>query len=189
MIPEFLWSGWHGPVRVLATGVLSYVGLVALLRCSGKRTLSKMNAFDLVVTVALGSCLASVLLGEQVALAEGLTAFAVLVAMQFAVAWSSARSERVEAVMKSRPTMLVWRGRLLPEALRAQRVTEREVHAACRQAGASSLDRVHAVVLETAGELSVLREPAGAESTLRWVAGTPEEAGEPRGREHPGGEA
>lgn len=185
MSPEVLWSGWQGPLRVLVTGVLSYAALVALLRVSGKRTLAKMNAFDLIVTVALGSSLATVLLGEQVALAEGLTAFAVLIAMQFAVAWTSARSERVERVVKSRPTVLVWRGRLLPKALREQRVTAREVHAACRQAGASSLDEVHAVVLETAGELSVLRAPPGAGSTLRWVAGVPEPAGEPAGRPPP----
>jgi uncharacterized membrane protein YcaP (DUF421 family) len=179
MTAELLWSGWQGPLRVLVTGLLSYVALVVLLRVSGKRTLAKMNAFDLIVTVALGSSFATVLLSDRVALAEGLTAFAVLIAMQFAVAWASARSERIERVIKSQPTVLVWRGRLLPEALREQRVTARELHAACREAGASSLDEVHAVVLETAGELSVLRAEPGAGSTLRWVAGVPEPAGGP----------
>ena len=50
--------------------------LVIFLRLSGKRTLSKMNAFDLVVTVALGSTLATVLLTKDVALADGALAFA-----------------------------------------------------------------------------------------------------------------
>ena len=51
----------------------------ALLRVSGKRTLAKLNAFDLVVTVALGSTLATVLLSQSVALADGLLGFALLV--------------------------------------------------------------------------------------------------------------
>jgi uncharacterized membrane protein YcaP (DUF421 family) len=42
-------------LRVVAVGVPAYFVLVFFLRIAGKRTLSKMNAFDLVVTVALGS--------------------------------------------------------------------------------------------------------------------------------------
>ncbi|WP_231362619.1 hypothetical protein [Thioalkalivibrio sp. ALMg9] len=64
-------GGWDGLLRTLVVGVLAYVALIVFLRLSGKRTLSKMNAFDLVVTVALGSTLATVLLAKDVALAEG----------------------------------------------------------------------------------------------------------------------
>ena len=55
-----------------------YVALIALLRISGKRTLAKLNALDLVVTVALGSTLATVLLSSTVALVEGITTLALL---------------------------------------------------------------------------------------------------------------
>ena len=71
LTPQMFFDGWSGPLRVLAVGTCAYAALVLLLRCSGKRTLSKMNAFDLVVTVALGSTLATVLLSKGVALAEG----------------------------------------------------------------------------------------------------------------------
>ncbi len=66
-----VFDGWVGIFRVAAAGTVAYLTLVLLLRISGKRTLSKMNAFDLVVTVALGSTLATVLLSSSVALAEG----------------------------------------------------------------------------------------------------------------------
>ena len=71
-------NGWESLLRTLVVGVLAYVSLVVFLRISGKRTLSKMNAFDLIVTVALGSTLATVLLSKDVALAEGALAFALL---------------------------------------------------------------------------------------------------------------
>lgn len=61
---DWFFISWEGVVRVLVTSVLAYVGLVLLLRISGKRTLTKLNAFDLVVTVALGSTLATILLSN-----------------------------------------------------------------------------------------------------------------------------
>ncbi len=66
------YDGWLGLVRFLVVGTCGYLALVALLRVSAKRTLAKLNAFDFVVTVALGSTLATVLLSSTVALAEGL---------------------------------------------------------------------------------------------------------------------
>lgn len=84
--------------------------MVLLLRVSGKRTLTKMNAFDLVVTVALGSTLATVLLTKSVALAEGLTAFVLLIFLQFVLTWLSVRSRAVGRLVKSEPTLLVYQG-------------------------------------------------------------------------------
>jgi len=66
-------NDWDDLGRVVAAGVLACIGLIVLLRVSGKRTLAKINAFDLVVTVALGSILATILLTKDVALAGGFT--------------------------------------------------------------------------------------------------------------------
>ncbi len=59
--------------RTLITGVLAYILIVLVLRLTGKRTLSKWNAFDFIVTVALGSALANVILSRDVSLAQGAT--------------------------------------------------------------------------------------------------------------------
>jgi hypothetical protein len=50
-----LFSGWESLLRTLIVWMLAYVSLIVFLRISGKRTLSQMNAFDLAVTVSLGS--------------------------------------------------------------------------------------------------------------------------------------
>lgn len=165
-------DSWQGIWRTALVGVLAYLALVVLLRVSGKRTLSKMNAFDLVVTVALGSTLATIVLSSDVALAEGLTAFAVLILMQFVIAWLSVRSQTVSKLVKSEPALLVYQGRLLPDALRRERVVDKEVWAAARAEGIADLAEVEAVVLETDGTFTVvqkLREPD--KSTLQNVRG------------------
>jgi uncharacterized membrane protein YcaP (DUF421 family) len=156
-----LFSGWDNLLRTLVVGVVAYVALVVFLRVSGKRTLSKMNAFDLIVTVALGSTLATVLLTKDVALAEGALAFALLIGLQFVVTWSSVRVRWVRRLATGEPLMLLYRGEFLPEALRHARVTEDEVRAAVRSAGIDSLSKVQAVVLETNGSFSVVRPDEG----------------------------
>ncbi|RYY20894.1 MAG: DUF421 domain-containing protein [Cytophagaceae bacterium] len=163
-------TSWTSLGRTLLVGVLAYVGLLLLLRASGKRTLSKMNAFDLVVTVALGSTLATVLLTKSVALADGLAAFALLIGLQFGITWLAVRSRRVSDLVKAQPTLLVYQGRFLPQAMQAERVTETELLAALRAQGVSDVSQAAAVVLETEGSLSVLQQaPAGPQSVLRDV--------------------
>jgi len=61
-VDGLFFSDWQTLGRTLVIGVLAYVMLIVLLRVCGKRTLSKMNAFDFVVTVAMGSTLATILL-------------------------------------------------------------------------------------------------------------------------------
>lgn len=157
MLDELFFSGWHALARTLIVGVTAYAALVAILRLSGKRTLSKMNAFDLVVTVALGSTLATILLSKDVALAEGVLALALLVGLQWVIAWSSARSRTVSRLVKSEPRLLVHQGKVLHEALVQERVAEEEVLAAVRGEGVPTLGEVGSVVLETDGTFSVIR--------------------------------
>jgi uncharacterized membrane protein YcaP (DUF421 family) len=153
-----LFDSWAGLGRVLLVGTLAYVVLVLLLRISGKRTLSKLNAFDLVVTVALGSTLATVLLSKSVALAEGVLALGLLIFLQYAIAWLSIRSPRFQAVIKAEPTLLLHRGAFLEGAMQAERITREEILAALRASGAAEPAGIAAVVLETDGSLSVIAQ-------------------------------
>ncbi|NJK88448.1 MAG: DUF421 domain-containing protein [Myxococcales bacterium] len=166
-------GGWTEILRILIVGLCAYAGLVFLLRISGKRTLSKMNAFDFIVTVALGSTLATVLLSKGVALAEGFTAFALLIGLQWVVAWSSAHLGFVTRIVKSQPTLIAYDGRLLPDALRSERLVEAEVYAALRSQGIAGTEDIEAVVLETDGTISALRRTSSEPGTLRTVRGYP----------------
>ena len=119
-------------------GFAAYARLVVLLRVSGKRTLSKLNAFDFVVTIALGSMLATVLLSSDVALVEGVTALALLVRLQFLVAWFAFRHQGFERLVKSEPA-LVYRNGFLHAAMRKERVTADELWQAARGQGSQTL--------------------------------------------------
>lgn len=167
-------DSWSALFRVIAVGVPAYLALVVVLRISGKRTLSKMNAFDFIVTVAMGSTLATIFLSAEVSLSEGLLALLLLVLLQFAITWTAQRSTGFRDAIKSEPTLLYFRGSFLEDALRRERVTKGEVLSAARASGAARLSEMEAVVLETDGTITAVRKDAsGPDSTLRGVRGAP----------------
>ncbi|MDQ7732483.1 DUF421 domain-containing protein [Halomonas sp. SpR1] len=168
----YFFNGWEKLFRTLVIGVLAYAALVLFLRISGNRTLSKMNAFDLIVTVALGSTLATVLLSKNVALAEGALAMALLIALQFLITWASVRTAWVRRLVTGEPVMLFYRGEFITTAMQKARVTQDEIQAAIRSNGLSDIADVEAVVLETEGTLSVVKHQAeGSQSSLEGVRG------------------
>lgn len=154
-----LFQGWEGIVRTLLVGTMAYVLLVFVLRISGKRTLAKLNAFDLVVTVALGSTLSAILLQESVALAEGAAALGLLVLAQFGVTYASVRSRRFADFVRSEPTLLARDGAFCRKAMLSERITEEEAQAAIRSSGARGVESVHSMILESDGTISVQLRP------------------------------
>ncbi len=159
-------ESWFSLFRIVVVGAAAYVVLVIFIRLFGKRTLSKMNAFDFVVTVALGSTLATVLLSKDVVLVEGLLALLLLCGLQFTVAYLSVRFRRVESMVKSEPTLLLYRGQFLNDAMRRERITEDEVLAALRSRGLGDVSLAEAAVLESDGSVSVITSPTVERSTL-----------------------
>jgi uncharacterized membrane protein YcaP (DUF421 family) len=163
---------WSELVRILVVGASGYVTVVLVLRLSGKRTLAKLNAFDLVVTVALGSTLATILLSKDVSWTEGAVGLGLLAALQSVVAWATIRRPRVRNVVTARPTLLLRDGKVVQEALQRERVSFDEVRQAVRASGRGDLASVAAVVLESDGSLSVItQDEAGDRSALSGVRG------------------
>jgi len=163
----------HPIAHTIIIGIISYLVLIVIIRLSGKRTLSKWNAFDFIVTIALGSTLSTALTSTQVSLAQSITAFLVIVLLQFVITFSSVRSREVKNLVKSQPALLLYDGQYHHDTLRRERVVEAEVMAAIRENGIADVESVHAVVLETDGSFSVIPEAGSSDSALYGVAGLP----------------
>lgn len=163
----------HSLLQTFVVGSLAYIALVVLLRLFGKRTLAKWNAFDLVVTVAFGSVLATALLSRDTSLAQGILAMGLLVGLQWCITWLSVRSVTVQNWVKSQPRLLLLEGEFQKDALHQERVTESEVKAALRAQGITAIEDVEAVVLETDGTFSIMKERGSSASALEDVRGYP----------------
>lgn len=147
---------WMDLLTVAAVAVGAYLWLIFVLRLTGKRSLSKLNAFDFAVTVAFGSALATIIISRDVGIFRGAVALAMLALLQYVLTKLSQWSEFVRRTVRSQPTLLVRDGRLYQEALQYERVTVDEIAEAIRKEGQGRLDGVGAVVLETDGSFSVV---------------------------------
>lgn len=155
---------WESTIRAFIMTILAYFVMIIMLRLSGKRTLSKMNAFDFVVTIALGSTLATVILNKNVALLEGAIAFFLLIFLQFILTWFSVRFKVVKKIITSEPTMLLYKGEVLTNVLKKERITMEELQMAARKKGITKLSQIDVIVLETTGDITVMSDVGNAEA-------------------------
>lgn len=141
----------------LILGTVAYVAIIFMLRISGKRTLAKWNSFDFVITIAFGSILASILLTTKDSFGTGILSFALLVLFQYLITWIAVRSSWVQKLIKAEPALLLYNGQLQQDILKRERVAEGEVLAALRSSGVGAIEDADAVVLETDGSFSVIK--------------------------------
>jgi len=153
---KIFFDSWESLFRSLVITVLAYVILLVMIRVSGKRTLSKMNAFDFIITIALGSSLASVALNKDIALLDGLLVFSLLILMQFLISWSAFNTKFIYNLVTSEPVLLLYKGKVFEKTMKKERIVMDELLMAVRKNGFSSTDEVAAVILETSGDLTVL---------------------------------
>ena len=163
----FFFDGWYDVRRTVTLSVMGFAALIIMLRVSGKRTLSKLNVFDFVFVVAVGSVFAATIIEKDVTLVEGLASLGTLIVIQVVLAELAVRSELADRIINGRPTMLFSNGKFIHRALKKERITEEEVRGAIRDKGVARVEDVDAVVLENDGNLSVIWEAQGpGESSL-----------------------
>jgi uncharacterized membrane protein YcaP (DUF421 family) len=165
---ENIWfDSWDSILRVICIIPFAYFAMVLLLRVSGKRTLSKMNAFDFVVTIALGSTLASVALNQNIPLANGVTAFILFIGFQFLFTWLSVRVKTIKILITSRPSLIYYKGSFLHQAMKKERITVEEVYSAARKKGISSMNEIEMIIFETTGDIAIIKKiMSGNENTF-----------------------
>lgn len=169
---SIFFDNWSKLGRSMILAVCAYLALILILRISGKRTLTKLNVFDFVFVVALGSVLASTILSSDTTLADGILAFVVLVGIQIALSWLCVTSHTMDSWINGQPTLLLHRGKFLQHAMKRERVTKEEVLSALRCSHIRKFDEIDAVVLETDGTFSVVwRYDDGEKSSLMDVEG------------------
>lgn len=165
-VTEIFYNDISTVLSTAAKGILIYVALIAMLRITGKRSLSKFNIFDFVITIALGSVFASTLTSSDVKLAQSITAIVILLGGQYIISQLALHSDGFENIIKSAPALLYSGGSLNRDTMKRERVTEREVLQAVRKSGSASLDDVEAVILETDGTMSVIAASGGSPKAI-----------------------
>jgi len=155
-------------LRGLILTTLGIIWIVILVRVNGLRSFSKMTNFDFVVTVAIGSLLASASQSTNwLAFTQVILAMATLFFVQYSTARLRKASDSFETLVQNKPIVLMRNGEMIEDALVATRVARDDVIAKLREANVLDLAKVRAVVLETTGDISVLHGDAFADELLQ----------------------
>lgn len=146
------------PSALLGTALSAiavYVAVLVFTRVNGLRTFRKSSAFDFAATVATGSMMATIAMSKDTSLATGLVGLLAMLVVQRVV--SHVRmNDAASDVIDNSPVLLMAGREIIEENLRKTRISRDDIRAQLRLANVLDHSHIHAVVLETTGDISVL---------------------------------
>jgi uncharacterized membrane protein YcaP (DUF421 family) len=134
-----------------------YAFLLIGLRLAGKRELSQLNPFDLVVLLLLSNTVQNAIIGNDNSLLGGIVGAAALLIVNSVVVRTLYHYHKLDTI-EGRPDTLIRNGRLIRHHLERELITVAELEAAARRQGISSLAHVHECKLETGGALTFIQK-------------------------------
>lgn len=161
---------WHFVLRAVAV----YAMVMVLIRLSGKRAVGQFTPFDLVMLILIGNAVQNGLNGGDNSLTGALLLAGCLIVLNFIVAWSTARFQRVEQVVEGVPKVLARNGTVFHDVLRHELVSLDDFHKALRMNNLADVEDVALALLETNGSISVVtREGGGAARAEKYLERLP----------------
>ncbi|MGO1371562.1 MAG: DUF421 domain-containing protein [Senegalia sp. (in: firmicutes)] len=153
-------QNWNEIFKIVFLTVLFHISLIIILRIAGKRTLADLNAFDIVVTITIGSIFATTILSSKTEYFEGLAAIITLVTMQYIIAKISVNSNKFTKILKADPTLVYFEGQYLEKNMHKIRVTKDDITQQVRIEAGTTICNAKAVIVEPNGKLSVVTDIA-----------------------------
>ena len=141
--------------------VIVYVVILVLVRVSGKRTVGQFTPFDMLLLVLLGTAVQNSLIGEDVSLLGGLILAATLIGLNYLVGFVTSRSRRADRLIEGAPVVLARDGKLFERVLKKELVSAADFDEAMRQSGCGELDKVKLALLETNGQITIIKHDQG----------------------------
>jgi uncharacterized membrane protein YcaP (DUF421 family) len=159
-VDDWFGAPWRDLALVVASTAAFYLTTFVGVRVAGRRTLTQLSAFDALVTIALGSLLATTVVSDEPSYANGAAALVTLLALQVGLGVLRRRVPRLRRVLEFEPEVVLRDGEpTLSNHPFGHQLSEEELWSALRRKGVFDRSSVSVVILEPSGEVSVL--PAG----------------------------
>jgi uncharacterized membrane protein YcaP (DUF421 family) len=143
---------------IVFRAIVLYAFVVFLMRVIGRRELSSMTPFDLILMIILGDALQQGLTQDDYSVTGAIIAVSTIATLQVFTSYLSFRSQKARKVLEGDPIVLVDRGQLVAHNLKRERMTEDEVAEEMRQQQIASLDEVEWAILESNGSISFIQK-------------------------------
>lgn len=149
---------WQQIVGISLSALGLYLGVIVFTRLMGLRSFSKLSSYDFAMTVAIGSILASTILSDSPSLSQGLVAVAVLFLIQGTISLIRRKFKPLKSIIDNQAIILMAHGEYFCDNLKEANLTNSDVQEVLRKNGLKSKSEVFAVIMETTGDMSVIKQ-------------------------------
>jgi uncharacterized membrane protein YcaP (DUF421 family) len=143
---------------LLIRAIVAYVGVLLLLRISGKRQVAQMGMAEFVALLLISNAVQNSMNGGDNSLVGGLILASVLIVLSYGFQYVTYRSRKLEQLIQGRPTLLIHRGRILHDRLKRELLTVRELRAILRKQGIHDINEIEEAILESDGYVSITKK-------------------------------
>ncbi len=143
---------------IVLRGIFVFFALYVLMRVIGRRELSKLEPFDLILLIILGDAVQQGLTQDDYSLTGSMLAIVTIAVLQICVSFLNFRFPRLRPVLNGEPIVVVQDGKPIERNLKRERLTMDDLAESARMQGIASLDEVAWGVLETSGTISFIKK-------------------------------
>jgi uncharacterized membrane protein YcaP (DUF421 family) len=143
---------------IVLRGIVVFTFLYVLMRVIGRRELSTLEPFDLILLIILGDAVQQGLTQDDYSLTGAVLAVGTIAVLQVGVSYFNFRFPRFRPWLDGEPVVIVQDGKPIDRNMRRERLSLRDVAEAARGQGIASLDEVAWAVMETSGSISFIKK-------------------------------
>lgn len=136
----------------------AFVALLILARFLGKKQLSQLTFFHYITGIAFGSIAAEIAGQTDVKFMEGLTALIWWALLTMLASYISLKSSNLRIVLDDQPTIVIKEGAIMENAMKKEKLHVNDLMMMLREQSIFTLQDVHYAILETNGQLSVMKK-------------------------------
>lgn len=139
--------------------IIIYIIVLIVMRLMGKREIGQMQPFELAISIMIADLASIPMTDIGIPISNGIIPIMGLLVMHLVISILNMKSGTLRGLICGKPTILIYRGKIDEEKLRAERLTLNELEEKLRSNNVMNLGDVEYAILETSGDISVIQKP------------------------------
>ena len=139
--------------------IVLYVVVLIVMRLMGKREIGQLQPFELAISIMIADLASTPMTEIGIPLTNGIVPILGLLVMHLAISTLNIKSIKIREIICGKPRILIYRGKIDEDSLRKERLTVNELQEKLRSKDTVTLGEVEYAILETSGEVTVIKKP------------------------------
>lgn len=154
---------------IILSAIGVYLAVIFLTQLAGKRSFTKLSSFDFAMTISFGAMIPTTVLSPSVSLLQGVTGLAAIFLLGIVSNFLRKRLTLYQKAVDNQPLLLIRDSKILTKNMEMARITENDLRVNLRRNNVHNLAQVKAVIFESTGEISVLKNNNAEDFPEDWI--------------------